>query len=129
MRRLSLALATTTALGACTNEAAIVGTDNLQKTAAPRFNSSGSAGSEHDDVAFGTDGISYTRAGSFILGSNGESIYRLSDRTMIGSDGTTYSRVGNTTIRSDGVSYRRVGNTTLGSDGTTCHSFRYTVIC
>jgi hypothetical protein len=55
--------------------------------------------------------------GRLAVSSDGETIQRISDNTIVSSDGTTYTRMGSTTVGSDGSMFTQVGS--FSTDGST----------
>ena len=66
---------------------------------------------------FEKPGVTYTRIGNTIFGSDGSS-HTITGNTIFNSDGSTIMNSGNTSFRSDGSSLMRTGNTTFDSNGT-----------
>lgn len=57
------------------------------------------------------------RFGIFATSDTGETIQKISDTTIISSDGATYTKMGSTTVGSDGSVFTQMGS--FSSDGST----------
>ncbi len=55
--------------------------------------------------------------GRFAFSDEGETLQKVSDNTMVSSNGTTYTKMGATTVGSDGSFYTQMGS--FSTDGST----------